>query len=65
MGKKRFDSFAMARQRAERRDGKAPRVAYRCRYCGGVHIGERDVTRERAERRLRREIQQEAVDALD
>lgn len=66
MGKKRFDSFTLARSRAAvSRDGRKPRVAYRCSFCGGVHIGERDVTRERAERRLRRELEAEAVNALD
>lgn len=66
MGKRRFESFAIARERATtRRDGKRPRVAYRCRFCGGVHIGERDVQRERADRRLRREVMREDANALD
>lgn len=65
-GKRAFESFTIARERAERRtDGMRPRVAYRCKSCGKVHIGERDVQRERADRRLRREVEREAQDALD
>lgn len=63
-GKRAFESFTLARARADlRRDGKRPRVAYRCRYCGKVHIGERDIQRERADRRRRSEQTREDANA--
>lgn len=64
-GKRRFDSFTLARQRAEKRDGRPPRVAYRCRFCGHIHLGERDVKREQAQRRIRREVELEAWEVDD
>lgn len=65
-GKVAFATFTIARERAAlTRDNRRPRVAYRCRHCGKVHIGERDIAREQADRKRRRDTMREDANAVD
>lgn len=65
-GKVAFATFTIARERAAlTRDNRRPRVAYRCRHCGKVHIWERDIAREQADRKRRRDTMREDANAVD
>jgi hypothetical protein len=38
-GKERFATAQLAHRIARRRQARKPGVMYRCKYCGGWHIG--------------------------